>query len=203
MTSFSPVRNPEADHLITPQNAALVVIDYQPVQVSSIASMPRQAMVANVISTIKAAKLFGVPIILSTVNVATGMNQPTIHQIADLLPDVTPIDRTGLNAWEDMEFVDAIKALDRRKLVVVALWTEACLAFMALDAVRDGHEVYAVIDAVGGTSEAAHDFAIKRMIQAGVIPTTWAQFVCELQRDWIRTDTIEEAANLLHAVAGL
>ena len=160
-------------------------------------------MIANVTSVIAAAKRIKLPIVLSTVNVATGMNSPTIHQIADLLPSIAPIDRTGLNAWEDIEFVAAVKATGRTKLVIVALWTEVCLTFAALDAVRDGYHVYAVTDAIGGTSPEAHERGLQRMIQAGVQPTTWCQFICELQRDWNRTATIKDAAQLLYAVAGV
>ncbi len=105
MTSPSTIRDPLADHLLTPQNAAVVIIDFQPVQVSSIASRSKRELVANITALARIAKLYGLPIVLSTVNVATGRNQPTIHQITGMLTDVTPLDRTSINAWEDADVV--------------------------------------------------------------------------------------------------
>lgn len=189
MTSPKSVRDPLHDHLLTPQNAALVVIDFQPVQVASIMSMERRELVANVVAVAKAAKLFGLPIVLSTVNVSTGLNSPTIRQLVDVLGDVEPIDRTSINAWEDEDFVAAVKATGRRKLIMVALWTEVCLAFPALDALAEGFDVYPVVDAVGGTSVAAHRAGLARIAQAGARPITWIQLACELQRDWRREAT--------------
>ena len=121
--------------------------------------------------------------VLSTVNVATGRNQPTIHQIVDVLGDVPAVDRTSINAWEDTDFVAAIEATGRKKLIMVALWTEVCLVFPVLDALKAGFEVYAVVDAVGGTSEEAHRAGLQRIFQAGAKPTGWVQLICELQRD--------------------
>jgi len=201
MTSL-PVRDPAADDLLTPANAALLIIDYQPVQVSSIASMDRRELVQNVVAVARAAKLYGLPVVLSTVNVATGRNQPTIHQLTDVLPGIVPLDRTGINAWEDREFLAAVKATGRRKLIMTALWTEACLTFPALDALREGYEVYPVADAVGGTSLEAHRTALTRITQAGTRPISWVQLLCELQRDWARGDTAGEFAEILFAVVG-
>src|SRR5438067_2057835 len=127
MTSFPTLRDPATDHLLTPQNAALVIVDFQPVQVSSIQSMEKRALVANITAVARTAKLYGLPTVLSTVNVATGRNQPIIHQLADVFPDIAPIDRTSINAWEDADFVAAVRATGRRKLIFAALWTEVCL----------------------------------------------------------------------------
>ena len=142
MTSPNSIRDPIADELLTPQNAALVIIDFQPVQVASIVSMERRELIANVVAVARTAKLYDLPVVLSTVNVATGLNTPTIHQLTDVLGGVEPIDRTSINAWEDDDFVAAVKATGRRKLIMVALWTEVCLAFPALDALREGFDVY-------------------------------------------------------------
>ena len=202
MTSFATVRDPRADHLLTPQNAALVIIDYQPVQVSSIQSMEKRSLVANITAVAKTAKLFGLPVVLSTVNVSTGRNQPIIHQLAEVFPDVEPIDRTSINAWEDEDFVKAVHATGREKLIICALWTEVCLVHPALDALNEGYEVYPVVDAVGGTSLAAHDAALCRLTQAGAKPTSWVQLICELQRDWNRTDTVPGFSDILFAVEG-
>ena len=197
MASPSRIRDPLEDHLLTPQNCALVLIDYQPIQVMSIASMDRRLLVSNIVAVIRTANLFRIPTVLSTVNVSTGINQPTIPEIARLLPDVTAIDRTSMNSWEDTEFVAAVKATGRRKLVMAALWTEVCLTFPALDAMRDGFEVYPVVDAVGGTSLEAHRAGLERIVQAGAHPVSWAQLVCELQRDWNRKATAETFAEIL------
>ncbi|MBR1216612.1 hydrolase [Bradyrhizobium sp. U87765 SZCCT0131] len=202
MTSFPIIRDPQTDHLLTPQNAALVIIDYQPVQVGSIQSMEKRSLVANITAVARTAKLFDLPTVIATVNVATGRNQPTIRQIAEVFPDITPIDRTSINAWEDKDFVAAVHATGRKKLIMTALWTEVCLVHPALDALREGFEVYPVVDAVGGTSRVAHEAGLSRLIQAGAQPTSWVQLICELQRDWNRADTVPGFSDILFTVEG-
>lgn len=202
MTSPLTIRDPLADALLTPQNAALVIIDFQPIQVSSIMTMEKRLLVANVVALARTAKLYGLPVVLSTVNVGTGLNTPTIKPLTDILTDVTPIDRTAINAWEDEDFTAAVKATGRRKLIMVALWTEVCLAFPALDALREGFEVYPVIDAVGGTSELAHKAGLDRIVQAGAQPTSWIQVACELQRDWNRAATANAFAEIVLSSVG-
>src|SRR6202453_478 len=144
MTS-APVRDPLADHLITPQNTALLLIDYQPAQVASVRSMDHE-----------------------------------------LLKDDEPLDRTTVNSWEDTEFLAAVRATGRRKLIFCALWTEVCMAFTALDALHDGYEVYPVVDAMAGTSPEAHRAGLERVTQAGGQPISWVSLACGLQRDWAR-----------------
>lgn len=199
MTSPATIRNPAEDHMLTPENAALVIIDFQPVQVASIVSMERRQLIANVVAVAKTARLYGLPVVLSTVNVETGRNQPTIHQLTDVLPGVTALDRTSINAWEDVEFAAAVRATGRKKLIMVALWTEVCLVFPALDALHEGFEVYPVVDAVGGTSEEAHRAGLQRIVQAGAKPITWIQLACELQRDWKREATVPGFAEIVFA----
>jgi isochorismate hydrolase len=143
MTS-EPVRDPLTDHLLTPQNAALVVIDYQPSQVNAVASMDKDLLVDNIVSVARTAQTFALPTVLSTVNVANGQ-QPTIPELRAVLSDSTEIDRTTLNAWEDTEFRHAVEATGRKKLIMTALWTEICLAFPSLDVLREGFEVYPVV----------------------------------------------------------
>ncbi|WP_250007830.1 hydrolase [Actinoplanes sp. M2I2] len=184
------IRNPRTDHLLTPENSALIIIDYQPVQVSSIRSMPREELVFNIVSTAKAALTYNLPIIHSTVNVETGRNEPAIQDLRDLIGHLPTYDRTTVNAWEDVEFKQAVKALGRRKLIMTALWTEVCLAFPALDALQEGYEVYVPVDAVGGTSVAAHEAALRRVEQAGAKLSSRVQLYCELQRDWAREETV-------------
>jgi nicotinamidase-related amidase len=139
---------------------------------------------------VKAAKVFGLPIVHSTVNVASGRSKPTIPELADLLGDSPPIDRTSMNSWEDAGFVTAVRATARRKLILCALWTEVCMAFPALDALRERFEVYPVVDAIGGTSAAAHRAGIERVVHAGGQPIGWVSLACELQRDWARQETV-------------
>jgi len=201
MTS-QPMREQVEDHLLTQKNSALLIIDYQPLQVSSIASMDRRTLVTNIVAVAKAAKLYALPIVLSTVNVKTGANAPTIHQLAEVLAGIDAFDRTTINAWEDEEFVTAVKATGRKKLIMTALWTEACLSFPALDALREGYEVYPVVDAVGGTSVEAHRAALERIVLAGAQPTSVVQLLCELQRDWARTETVQQVAEILFAIEG-
>ncbi len=184
------VRNPHTDQLITPENSALLIIDYQPVQVSSIRSMPREELVFNITGVAKAAINYGVPVIHSTVNVSTGLNKPPIQQLQDVLGDLKTFDRTTINAWEDVQFKQAVKALGRRKLIMTALWTEVCLTFPALDALQEGYEVYVPVDAVGGTSVMAHEAGLRRVEQAGGRMTSRVQLYCELQRDWTREATV-------------
>jgi len=185
MTSF-PIRDQINDHLLTPKNAALAIIDYQPTQVTSIGSMDRQLLVDNIVRVAKIAKLFGLPVILSTVNVKTGLSKPTIAPLKEVLAEEKEYDRTTINAWEDADFLGAIEATGRKKLIMCALWTEACLIFPSLDALRDGYEVYPVVDAVGGTSVEAHQYALQRIGLAGGKFESWTQLICELQRDWNR-----------------
>ena len=184
-----PVRDPIGDHLLTPQNTALLVIDYQPGQFAAVSSMDRDLLLENIVSTAKIAKLFGLPIVHSTINVTSGLAEPTVPELAELLVDNPPIDRTSINAWEDADFLSAVRSTGRRKLILCALWTEMCMAFPALDALREGYEVFPVVDAIGGTSEAAHRAALERVVQAGAQPVTWIPLGGELQRDWARTET--------------
>jgi len=196
MTSQA-IRDPLADHLITPQNAALVLIDYQPEQIATVRSMDQDLLMKNAVSTVRAVKTFGVPVVHSTVNVAGGQVGPTLPALAKLLTDDPPLDRTTVNSWEDTEFVQAVRATGRRKLIVLALWTEVCMTFAALDALREGYEVYPVVDAIGGTSLEAHRAGLERVVQAGAQPIGWVSLACELQRDWARVETVAELAEIV------
>ncbi|MCC6141319.1 MAG: hydrolase [Nitrospira sp.] len=197
-----PIRDPKKDPLLAPQNAAFIVIDYQPVQVNSIASMDRQLMVHNIVGAAKAAVAYGLPIVHSTVNVKTGLNKPPIAQLRKVLDKFPTYDRTTINSWEDVEFRKAVEATGRKKLIMTALWTEACLTFPALDALAAGYEVYVVADAVGGTSVVAHDMALRRIEQAGGKMISVPQLFCELQRDWQRKETVPAFMNLFIETGG-
>ena len=185
-------RDAVKDHLLTPENSTLLLIDYQPPQVNTVRSMGSVELIANVVALANVAKLFKLPIVLTTVNVTDGTNPDTIPQLrSQVSPDTPNIDRTSINAWEDEAFVAAVRATGRKKLIMAALWTEVCLAFPAIDALKEGFEVYAPVDCVGGVSVASHDAAISRITQAGAIPVSWISVLCELQRDWARLETTQ------------
>jgi nicotinamidase-related amidase len=196
MTS-APVRDPVADHLLTPQNTAFLIIDYQPSQLAGVGSMDRDLLLKNAVSTVRTVKTFGIPVVHSTINVATGRGQPTLPELAGLLTDDKPLDRTTTNSWEDIEFLQAVHATGRRKLILCALWTEICMAFTALDALREGYEVYPVVDAIGGTSAEAHRAGLDRVLQAGGQPISWVSLAVELQRDWARQDTVQQVIEIV------
>src|SRR5579859_5928125 len=191
------IRDQVGDHLITPKNSALVVIDYQPSQLAGVRSMDRDLLLKNVASTVKIAKVFGLPIVHSTINVQTGRGKPTLSPLAELLADNPPIDRTTTNAWEDADFLEAVRAAGRRKLIICALWTEICMAFPALDAMREGYEVYPVVDAIGGTSIEAHRAGLERVMQAGARPVGWVALAVELKRDWSRLETVQDVVEIV------
>jgi nicotinamidase-related amidase len=191
-----PIRDPVSDALLTPQNSALVVIDYQPSQVAAVHSMDHELLLRNIVSVARLAKAYELPIVLSTVNVANGQG-PTLPELKEVLADDVELDRTQINAWEDVEFRAAVEATGRRKLIMTALWTEVCLAFPSLDAMRAGYEVFPVVDAVAGTSVEAHRAGLERIVQAGAQPISWVSLACELQRDWGRTSTVAEVVDIV------
>ena len=175
-------RDPKTDHLLTPENSALILIDYQPGLIDGTKSVRREILVNNVVALAKTGKMFQMPIILSTVGVGAGYQQDTIPELQQVLHDIHPIDRSKVNAWEQPEFRQAVEDLGLKKLIVAALWTEVCLVFPALDMLAEGYQVYAVSDASGGTSVDAHERGMQRLVQAGATPVTWEAVMAELAR---------------------
>ncbi len=194
--SSEPMRDPRTDPLLTPANSALVIIDYQPNQIGVVKSMDTELLVRNIVTVARIGKAFGLPIVLSTVNAAAGQGA-TLPPIKEVLSDNVELDRTQINSWEDMEFRKAVEGTGRKKLIMCALWTEVCLAFPALDAIRAGYEVFPVVDAVGGTSVEAHRAGLERIAQAGAQPISWVSLACELQRDWARTSTVPAIVDIV------
>jgi len=162
----------------------------------------RQKLIDNIVGVAKAGRAFGLPIVHSTVNVKTGLNKPPIPHLRKVLGDLPTFDRTSINAWEDVEFAQAVTATGRKKLIMTALWTEACLTFPALEALQAGYEVYVVADAVGGTSVEAHQAALRRIEQAGGKMISLMQLICELQRDWGRKETVPAFVKVASEIPG-
>ena len=183
------------DALLMPDNCAVLLIDHQPFQFAGLRSHDSQTIINNVVGLAKAAKIFGVPTLLTTVVEEKGGY--LLKQLQDVFPEQKPIDRTFINTWEDARVVNWIKKTGRKKIVMAALWTEICLAMPAIHALGEGYEVYVVTDASGGVSVEAHEMAIQRMVQAGAVPITWTVFGSELQRDWARTATVPALAQTL------
>lgn len=190
-TQIEPIRDMASDPLLTPENCAVALIDYQPEQVATVRSSSIEEVMLNVKAVVKVAHAYDVPIVLTTVGVDMGVNSGTIDELMAEMPGQTEIDRTGVNSWEDEEFRNAIKATGRRKIVMCGLWTEVCCAFPTLDMLREGFEVYPVTDAIGGISKTAHDSALTRMVRAGAQPVTAISFGSELMRNWARSTSDE------------
>jgi nicotinamidase-related amidase len=186
MSDATPIRDPRSDSLLTPQNAVLALIDYQPEQYAGVGSVGRDELLAHVTTLGRIATTFELPVVLSTVYVKHGMSG-TNPELREAVPGVPEIDRTTMNSWEDPDFRAAVERTGRRKLILAGLWTEVCVAFPALDALREGYEVYVVVDAIGGVSRVAHESALQRMTQAGAVPISVLGLACELQRDWGRS----------------
>ena len=187
MSDVTPIRDPETDLLLTPRNAVIAFIDYQREQYAGVGSVDHDELLAHATMLGRIASSFELPVVLSTVYVKHGMSG-TNAELREALPGVLEIDRTTMNSWEDAEFRAAVERTGRKKLILAGLWTEVCVAFPALDAMRAGYQVYVVVDAIGGVSRTAHESAMQRMVQAGVIPISVLGLACELQRDWGRPD---------------
>jgi nicotinamidase-related amidase len=187
--------------LLTPDNCVVTLIDHQPQMLFGVTSIDRQTLINNVVGFSKAARLFGVPTILSTVETKqfSGNIWP---QLKAEFPEQTPIERTSMNSWDDPNFVTAVKATGRKKIVLAGLWTEVCVAFPSIQAIADGYEVYVVEDLCGDLDIRIHDAAMRRVEQAGAKPVTWIQVMLEWQRDWAWTETYPAVMDIVKKHAG-
>ncbi|MFI6370084.1 hydrolase [Streptomyces sp. NPDC050546] len=201
MVSIADVTATPSPDLLTPDNCAVLFVDHQPQMFFGTGSGDRTAIINATVGLARAARTFDVPVVLSTV-AAESFSGPLLSQLADVFPERKPVDRTSMNAWEDVAFVEAVKATGRRKLVIAGLWTEVCVVLPALSALAQGYEVYVVTDASGGVSPQAHDHAVQRMVQAGAVPVTWVQVLLELQRDWARTETYGAVTDVVKEYGG-
>jgi nicotinamidase-related amidase len=177
--------------VLTPENSQMIFIDHQPQMAFGVQSIDRQVLKNNTVGLAKAAKLFKIPTTITTVETQSfsGYSYP---ELLDVFPETRLLERSSMNSWDDKKVRDALKANGRNKIVVSGLWTEVCNCSFALSAMHDsGYEIYMVTDASGGTSKEAQDYAMQRMIQAGVVPVTWLQVLLEWQRDWARKETYD------------
>jgi nicotinamidase-related amidase len=166
------------------KECALILIDFQPGVMSYIRSSDPKLVELNGRYLAKAALAFDIPIILSTVGVKLGANQPTIESLRNEIPDIPEIDRSSMDSWGDKGFVEAVKKTGRKRLVMCGILTEVCLAYPVVNALKEDYEVCFITDASGGASKEAHDMAVLRMIQAGAVPNTTSAMIAEWFRDW-------------------
>jgi len=182
--------------MLSPMNSAIALIDYQPAMYQGVQSHDRIVTFNNVQVLAKAARLFKIPTVISTV-AADSFSGPFMLEVTSLFPEIPVIDRTSMNSWLDPKFRDAIHATDRKKIVLAGLWTEACVMFPSLDMLKEGFEIYVVADACGDVSPEAHQRSMDRLVQAGAVPLTSLQYIFELQQDWARTATYEGVMEIL------
>ncbi len=188
--------------VLTPDNCQMIFIDQQPQMAFGVQSIDRQVLKNNVVGLAKSAKVFNIPTIITTVETES-FSGNTFPELLDVFPGKEILERTSMNSWDDQKVRDALKANGKKKVVVAGLWTEVCNNTFALCAMLEGdYEIYMVADASGGTSKEAHDYAMQRMIQAGVIPVTWQQVMLEWQRDWARKETYNAVMDIVREHSG-
>ncbi|MFN4274646.1 MAG: hydrolase [Aliihoeflea sp.] len=191
--------------VLTPQNSQLIFIDHQPQMAFGVQSIDRQTLKNNTVGLAKAARIFDIPTIITTVE-TDSFSGHTYPELLDVFPDAPLLERTSMNSWDDQKVRDALAknaAEGRRKVVVAGLWTEVCNTTFALSCLHDtDYEIYMVADASGGTTLEAHNRAMDRMVQVGVVPMTWQQVLLEWQRDWARKETYDAVVSLVMEHSG-
>lgn len=187
--------------LLTPDNCVVTLIDLQPQMLFGVGNFDRQSVINNNLVLSKAARVFDVPVVLSTVE-TTSFSGHMWPQIQAVFPGETPIERTTMNSWDDANFVAAIQKTKRRKIVLAGLWTETCVALPAVQALHDGYEVYVVEDCCGDVSALAHQNAMQRVVQAGAKPVTALSVMLEWQRDWAHRGTYDAVMNIVKCHLG-
>ncbi|MES2259332.1 MAG: hydrolase [Pseudomonadota bacterium] len=193
--------NPKLE-VLTPTNCQLIFIDHQPQMAFGVQSMDRQALKNNTVALAKAAKVFNIPTTITTVE-TEGFSGHTYPELLDVFPGKPTLERTSMNSWDDQKVRDALAANGKKKVIVSGLWTEVCNNSFALCAMLEGdYEIYMVADASGGTSKEAHDYAMQRMVQAGVVPVTWQQVMLEWQRDWAYKDSYDAIMAIVREHSG-
>ena len=187
--------------LLTPDNCVVTLIDLQPQMLFGVSNFDRQSVINNNLVLAKAARVFDVPVVLSTVETKafSGNMWP---QIRAVYPGQAPIERSSMNAWDDKNFVAAIEKSGRRKIVLTGLWTESCVTMPTIQAMHDNYEVYVVEDCCGDLTQLAHDNAMKRVIQAGAKPVTAVMVMLEWQRDWATKVTYDAVMDIVKTHCG-
>ncbi len=191
--------------VLTPANSQIIFIDQQPQMAFGVQSIDRQVLKNNVVGLAKAAKVFGIPATITTVETES-FSGHTYPELLGVFPEHQILERTSMNSWDDQNVRDALAAgaaQGRKKVVVSGLWTEVCNTTFALSCLHDtDYEIYMVADASGGTSLDAHNYAMDRMVQAGVVPVTWQQVLLEWQRDWARRSTYDAVMDIVREHSG-
>ena len=187
--------------LLTPDNCVFTLIDHQPQMLFGVANFDRQSLVNNTVALAKAARVFDLPVVLSTVE-SKSFSGNIWPQLTAVFPKQVPVERTSMNAWDDKNFVAAIEKSGRKKIVLAGLWTETCVTLPTIQAIHDGYEIYVVEDCCGDVSQLAHDNAMKRVVQAGAKPVTSLQVMLEWQRDWAETDTYDAVMDIVRTHYG-
>ncbi|GAB3790358.1 isochorismatase family protein [Dyella agri] len=186
---------------LTPENSIVLMVDYQPQFVFSVQSMDVSKLISNAEGLSMAAKVFNVPTFYATIS-ANQFGGQFFHQLTDARPDVKPFDRTVINPMEYPPLNDAIAHTGRKKLLVSGLWTDSCVTLPVLSALKEGYEVYVVVDASGDVSKESHEMAVQRMVKAGAIPVTWLAVMLEWQGDWKRHDTAVQVQKIAQTHGG-
>jgi len=187
---------------LTPQNCQIIFIDQQPQMAFGVQSIDRQTLKNNVVGLAKAAQVFNIPTTITTVETES-FSGHTFPELLNVFPEAPLLERTSMNSWDDQKVRDALAANHRKKIIVSGLWTEVCNITFAFGAMLEGdYEIYMVVDASGGTSKEAHDYAMQRMIQAGVVPVTWQQVLLEWQRDWAHRETYDAVMDIVREHSG-
>jgi nicotinamidase-related amidase len=195
------MNNPKLE-VLTPQNSQLIIIDHQPQMAFGVQSIDRQTLKNNVVGLAKAARAFDIPTTITSVETES-FSGYTYPELLDVFPGQPILERTSMNSWDDQKVRDALAANGRKKVIVAGLWTEVCNTTFALCAMLEGdYEIYMVADASGGTSKEAHDYAMQRMVQAGVVPVTWQQVLLEWQRDWKNRATYDAVMDIVRTHCG-
>jgi nicotinamidase-related amidase len=187
--------------LLTPDNCVVALIDLQPQMLFGVANFDRQTVIEMNVLLAKAARVFDVPVVLTTVE-TKGFSGNLWPQIEAVFPDRTPIERSSMNSWDDPDFVGAVERTGRRKIVLAGLWTETCVALATVQALHDGYEVYVVEDCCGDVSQLAHENAMRRVVQAGAKPVTALSVLLEWQRDWAAKDTYDAVLDIIKTHCG-
>lgn len=192
----------EKQQVLTPQNSQLIFIDHQPQMAFGVQSIDRQTLKNNTVGLAKAAKIFDIPTTITTVETSS-FSGNTYPELLSVFPEHPLLERTSMNSWDDQKVRDALAQNGRKKVIVSGLWTEVCNTTFALSAMLEGgYEIYMVADASGGTSVDAHNYAMDRMVQAGVVPMTWQQVLLEWQRDWAKRDSYDAVMDLVKEHSG-